>query len=155
MFGTPCPWPLDPDVVVLPWVWTYLYKIDHVMLEEVKKSCRACNGGTQHGKVVTLYATKADKATKVDRIYYWQPSAQLDLPQEDLPVTVASPAKLKDCMDMGSPIGTKGASNSTWGNDRQHCTSTGSILFLLAGGAIYYWSQLQATVAQSSTEGCD
>jgi hypothetical protein len=28
----------------------------------------------------------------------------------------------------------------------------GDIVFLLARGAIYYWSQLQPTVAQSSTE---
>jgi hypothetical protein len=55
MFGKPCPRPLDPDVIVLPWVWTYLYKIDPpVTHEDVKKSCGTCNGGTQHGKVVTL-----------------------------------------------------------------------------------------------------
>jgi hypothetical protein len=34
-------------------------------------------------------------ATKDDGIYYWGPSAQLDLPQEDLPITVASPDNSK------------------------------------------------------------
>jgi hypothetical protein len=91
-------------------------------------------------------------ATKADGIYYWRPSPRLDLPQEDLPVTVASPDKLKDYMDMDDPLQTKGASNSTWGNDRRHRRSTGGVVFLLAGGAIYYWTRLQAAVAQSSTE---
>jgi hypothetical protein len=91
-------------------------------------------------------------ATKADGIYYWRPSPRLDLPQEDLPVTVASPDKLKDYMDMDGPLRTKGASDSSWGNDRRHRRSTGGVVFLLAGGAIYYWTGLQATVAQSSTE---
>jgi hypothetical protein len=59
MFGKPCPRPLDPDVVVLPWVWTYLYKIDPVTLEDVEKSFLTCSGGTRHGKVVTLAETYA------------------------------------------------------------------------------------------------
>jgi hypothetical protein len=57
---------------------------------------------------VYLYATKANGI-------YWGPSARLDLPQEDLPVTVASPDKLKDYMDMDDPLRTKGASDTTWG----------------------------------------
>jgi hypothetical protein len=59
MFGKPCPRPLDPDVVVLPWVWTCLYKIDPVTLQDVEKSRGTCNGGTRHGKVVTLAVTYA------------------------------------------------------------------------------------------------
>jgi hypothetical protein len=91
-------------------------------------------------------------AAKANGIYYWRPSPRLDLLQTDLPVTVASPDKLKHYMDMDDPLRTKGASDSTWGNDHQHRRSTGGIVFLLAGGAIYYWTRLQATVAQSSTE---
>jgi hypothetical protein len=102
----------------------------------------------QAAKAVFVYLY----ATKVDGIYYWRPSARLDLPQEDLPVTVASPDKLKDYMDMDGPLRTKGASDSTWGNDQRHCRSTGGVVFLLAGGAVYYWTRLQAKVAQSSTE---
>jgi hypothetical protein len=102
----------------------------------------------QAAKAVFVYL----HATKADGIYYWRPSARLDLPQEDLPVTVASPDKLKDYMDMDDPLRTKGASDSTWGNDRRHRRSTGGVVFLLAGGAVYYRTRLQATVAQSSTE---
>jgi hypothetical protein len=53
---------------------------------------------------------------------------------------------------MDDPLCTKGASNSTWGNDRRHRRSTGGVVFLLAGGAIYYRTRIQATVAQSSTD---
>ena len=38
MFGEPCPRPTDPDTVILPWVWSYLYKLDPVSLEDVEKS---------------------------------------------------------------------------------------------------------------------
>jgi hypothetical protein len=40
-------------------VWTYLYKINPVLLEDVKKSCGTCNGGSCHGKIVTLAETYA------------------------------------------------------------------------------------------------
>jgi hypothetical protein len=37
-----------------PWVWTYLYKVDPITLEDVEKSRDTCNGGTRFSKVVTL-----------------------------------------------------------------------------------------------------
>jgi hypothetical protein len=59
MFGEPCPRPLNDDVVVLPWVWSYLYKIDPVLIEDVAKSRGTCNGGPRHGKVITIAETYA------------------------------------------------------------------------------------------------
>lgn len=60
MFGNPCPRPRhDLDCVVLPWVWTYLFKIDPVTLDSIEKSRGTCNGGTKHGKIVTLAETYA------------------------------------------------------------------------------------------------
>ena len=59
MFGEPRPRPPDPDTVILPWVWTYLYKVDPITLEDVEKSRGTCNGGTRFGKVVTLAETYA------------------------------------------------------------------------------------------------
>jgi hypothetical protein len=53
------PAPPDPDTVILPWVWTYLYKVDPITLEDVQKSRGTCNGGTRFGKVVTLAETYA------------------------------------------------------------------------------------------------
>ncbi len=59
---------------------------------------------------------------------------------------------LKDFLNFEDPLITKGAGDSTWASDRKHRQSMGGIIFLLAGGAIYYWSWLQSAVAQSSTE---
>jgi hypothetical protein len=59
MFGQPKPCPPDPNTIILPWVWTYLYKIDPTMLKDVEKSPGTCNGGTRYGKVVTLAETYA------------------------------------------------------------------------------------------------
>ena len=59
MFGKPCPRPSAEDTVVLPWVWTYLYKVDPVSLEDVEKSRGTCNGGSKHSKIVTLAETYA------------------------------------------------------------------------------------------------
>jgi hypothetical protein len=59
MFGKPIPRPLDRDTVILPWVWTYLHKIDPNSLEEVEKARGTCNGGKRYGKAVTLAETYA------------------------------------------------------------------------------------------------
>ena len=59
MFGEPQPRPVDPSAVILPWVWAYVYKIDPVSLESHPKSRGTCNGGTRHGKVITLAETYA------------------------------------------------------------------------------------------------
>jgi hypothetical protein len=90
--------------------------------------------------------------TKSDGLYYWRPSPQMDLPDEPLPETMTNPDRLKQFLNFDDPLITKGAGDSTWASDRKHRRSMGGIVFLLAGGAIYYRSRLQPTVAQSSTE---
>jgi hypothetical protein len=90
--------------------------------------------------------------TKSDGIHYWRPAPRLDLPDVPLPVPITNPERLKDFLDFEDPLITKGAGDSTWASDRKHRRSMGGIVFLLAGGAIYYRSRLQPTVAQSSTE---
>jgi hypothetical protein len=59
MFGTPCPRPKDRESVVLPWVWTYLHKLDPNTLQEVEKARGTCNGGKRYGRAVTLAETYA------------------------------------------------------------------------------------------------
>jgi hypothetical protein len=90
--------------------------------------------------------------TRSDGIYYWRPSPREDLPDVPLPETNTHPERLKDFLNFEDPLITKGAGDSTWASDRKHRRSMGGIVFLLAGGAIYYRSRLQPTVAQSSTE---
>ena len=59
MFGEPCPDPRQSGVpaTVLDWVWTYLYKIDPVTLDEIPKARATCNGNKT--KIVTLAETYA------------------------------------------------------------------------------------------------
>jgi hypothetical protein len=60
MFGEPCPRPpKGSKSVVLPWVWTYLFKLNPLSLEDDAKSRGTCNGGSRHGKIVTLAETYA------------------------------------------------------------------------------------------------
>jgi hypothetical protein len=90
--------------------------------------------------------------TKSDGLYYWRPTPRDDLPDLPLPETVTNPDRLHEFLNFEDPLITKGAGDSTWASDRKHRRSMGGIVFLLAGGAIYYRSRLQPTVAQSSTE---
>jgi hypothetical protein len=90
--------------------------------------------------------------TKSDSLYYWQPSPRDDLPDKPLPKTITNPERLSEFLNFEDPLITKGAGDSTWASDRKHRRSMGGIVFLLAGGAIYYRSRLQPTVAQSSTK---
>jgi hypothetical protein len=87
-----------------------------------------------------------------DRTYYWRPASREELPDVELPKTAASQEQLREYFDMDNPLRNKGASDSTWGNGHQHQRSTCGAVILLAGGAIYYRTRIQATVAQSSTE---
>jgi Reverse transcriptase (RNA-dependent DNA polymerase) len=60
MFGAPIQHPPEPhNLTVLPWVWTYLYKIDPVNLDPTAKARGTCNGGKRYGKIITLSETYA------------------------------------------------------------------------------------------------
>jgi hypothetical protein len=57
MFGAPIEKP--EGAIVLPWIWSYLYKVDPISLQDVAKSRGTCNGGQKHGKIITLAETYA------------------------------------------------------------------------------------------------
>jgi hypothetical protein len=58
MFGEPSPQPQVDNIVVLSWVWSYLYKIGPITIEDIAKSRGTCNGGPgHHGKVITIAET--------------------------------------------------------------------------------------------------
>ena len=59
MFGEPCPDPRQSGInaTVLDWVWSYLYKVDPVTLEETPKARATCNGNKK--KITTLAETYA------------------------------------------------------------------------------------------------
>jgi hypothetical protein len=52
MFGDPCLQPDDPNAVMLPFIWTYVHKIEPLTNEIVEKARATCNGGKRHGKLL-------------------------------------------------------------------------------------------------------
>ncbi len=79
MFGKPIPRPLDRDTVILPWVWTYLHKIDPNSLEEVEKARGTCNGGKRYGKAGTLAETDAACVEHPAQRLFWAITASESL----------------------------------------------------------------------------
>ena len=79
MFGTPRPRPRDPDTVILPWVWSYLHKLDTQSLEEVEKARGTCNGGKQYGRAVTLAKTYAACVEHPAQRLFWAIAASESL----------------------------------------------------------------------------
>lgn len=76
MFGQPCAPP--PGATVLPWVWTYIMKIDPLTNEKVEKARGTCNGGPRYGKVVTLAETYAACLEQPAHRLAWALSAALN-----------------------------------------------------------------------------
>ena len=79
MFGTPTPRPIDRNTVILPWVWTYLHKIDPNSLEEVEKARGTCNGGKRYGRAVTLAETYAACVEHPAQRLFWAITASESL----------------------------------------------------------------------------
>jgi hypothetical protein len=114
-----------------------------IKLSQYSQSPAKCH--YQAVKAVFVYLC----ATANDGIYYWRSAPREELPDVELPRTVASKEQLREYFDIDDPVRTKGASDSTWGNGRRHGRSTGGAVFLFAGNAIYYRTRIQATVAHS------
>lgn len=91
-------------------------------------------------------------ATKSDGIYYWRPRPNLELPFKPLPKPITKHEILDAFPRETNETIMHGYSDATWGTDRQHRRSVSGIVFLLAGGAIYYRTRIQPTIALSSTE---
>jgi hypothetical protein len=90
--------------------------------------------------------------TRSDGLHYWRPEPRPELPDIELPIAITKLKRLLEFLDFEDPLIAVGAGDSTWASDRKHRRSMGGIVFLLAGAAIYYRTQLQPTVALSSTE---
>ena len=91
-------------------------------------------------------------ATKEDGIYYWRPAPRDDLPDIPLPNTISESTALQHYLNFQQSTDLKGATDATWASDRKHRKSMGGVVFMLAGGAVYYRSRLHPTIALSSTE---
>jgi hypothetical protein len=91
-------------------------------------------------------------ATRDEGIHYWRPVPRADLPEGPTPQTYTEEKRLREFPSFHILRLLKGASDSTWGNDRKHRRSMGGVVFFLAGGAVYYRTNIQAVIALSSTE---
>jgi hypothetical protein len=83
---------------------------------------------------------------------YWRKKSCLDLPDTPHPRTVTPDDILHKYLDTHDASTLHGASDATWGADRSHRRSVGGIVFLYAGGAVYYRCRYLPTIALSSTE---
>jgi hypothetical protein len=77
MFEDPRPPPTDCVFTLLPWVWTYLWKIDPVTLEEVAKARGTCNG--TKSRIHTLAETYAACVDQPAHRLFWAVVAALNL----------------------------------------------------------------------------
>ena len=48
MLSEPIPAPSDPDAVILPWVWSYIYKTHPITVDQIPKSWVTCDGSKRH-----------------------------------------------------------------------------------------------------------
>ena len=114
---------------------------------------------SQHTGVPTDVHYKALKqvamylyGTKHHGITYWRQKPRMDL--EEIPHygTVSKQDQLFKYGDTYGALELHGACDSTWASDRTQRRSMGGIVLMLAGGAVYYRTHLQPTIALSSTE---
>ena len=95
------------------------------------------------------------KATKSDGIYYWRSTPREDLPKGDIPV-LKSDANYEEDKAVQRQHHTSNTLHayvdSNHASDCTHRRSVSGYHVKLAGGAVFYKSQVQSIVAQSSTE---
>ena len=88
--------------------------------------------------------------TKSEGIHYWRPQHNIDLPP---PVgTYDNEPVDTEPTIQDDPTLLKTATDSDWGGDTTHRKSVTSFVVKLAGGAVYYKSKFQTTIALSSCE---
>jgi hypothetical protein len=65
--------------VTLPFVWTYVHKIDPITMEIIEKARATCDGGKRHGKAVTIAETYAACIEQPAQRLCWALVAALNL----------------------------------------------------------------------------
>ena len=76
----------------------------------------------------------------------------MDLPYAPDPITIPDDNILRKFKLQHNALEIVEACDATWASNCEHRKSIEGIFMMLAGAAIYYRTQLQPTVAQSSTE---
>ena len=74
------------------------------------------------------------------------------LPIEEHFGTINNEETLASYDTISNAMTLHGACDATWASDRKERRSMGGVVLMLAGGAVYYRTNLQPTIAQSSSE---
>jgi hypothetical protein len=117
----------------------------------IKLSQYASRPAPEHYKAVKAVFVYLN-ATRDDGLVYWRKKPRNDLPDVPYPRTVTPEDILRSYPDRHDASTLHGATDATWGADRSHRRSVGGIVFLYAGGAVYYRCRYLPTIALSSTE---
>jgi hypothetical protein len=117
----------------------------------IKLSQYASRPAVEHYKAVKAVFVYLN-ATREDGLVYWRKAPRDDLPNIPHPRTVTPDDILRTYPDRHDGSTLHGATDATWGADRSHRRSVGGIVFLYAGGAVYYRCRYLPTIALSSTE---
>ena len=91
-------------------------------------------------------------ATKHHGITYWRSKPKMCLPIDEHFGTINNEETLASYNNISNAMTLHGACNATWASDRKERRSMGGVVLMLAGGAVYYRTNLQPTIAQSSSE---
>ena len=91
-------------------------------------------------------------ATKHQGLTYWRTKPREDLPYIPHPGTITAPDELAKFDDLYDSLTLYGACDATWASDKKRRRSMGGVVLLLSGAAIYYRTNLQPTIALSTTE---
>mmetsp|Transcript_22934 Transcript_22934/g.34779 ORF Transcript_22934/g.34779 Transcript_22934/m.34779 type:complete len:171 (+) Transcript_22934:415-927(+) len=89
------------------------------------------------------------KARQDDGIYYWRKEPNMNLPIGPQPKTTSKPQALINFKQEPDPLKVHGETDSTWASCAKTRQSMMGILFMLAGGAVYYHTRLHPTKTQS------
>ena len=91
-------------------------------------------------------------STPTEGIYFWRKTPRLDLPNGHLPTTKDPNNYMPETRSQLHHTWTRATVDSDYANDTNHRRSVSGIAIKIAGGAVFYKTSFQSTVALSSTE---
>ena len=92
------------------------------------------------------------RATPSDGIYFWRETPRMDLPLAPSPTSKDPNNYTPTTRQQDSSTNTRATVDSDYANDSTHRKSVTGIAIKIAGGAVFYKTNFQSTVALSSTE---
>ena len=91
-------------------------------------------------------------ATRKHGITYWRQTPSSILPEKSPPQPITSEDILQEYEPITNATELMDSCDITWGSDKMQRRRMSGIIIMLAGGAIFYRTRLQPTIALSTTE---